>query len=314
MPCYKPLDAWTHAPGGTQNIITFQRPKGHLGKRIKLPCGQCLGCRSDKGKEWAARCMHEASQHQANSFITLTYAQTDNPSLHYPDFQKFMKKLRKYTGKKVRFYMCGEYGVNQDDLRVGMTNPGLGRQHFHALIFGYDFPDRRPHSRTQSGELIYRSAMLEKCWKKGFSSTADLTYESAAYVARYVMKKITGDQASEHYIKIDPHTMDEIPVEPEMARMSRRPGIGKKWYDKYHKDVFPSDEVLVQTRSGIRRIKTPGYYSKLLEKNNPELYQDIKKRRVKNAEKHADNNTWERLRDREYSHQQSISNQKRNLK
>lgn len=236
--------------------------------------------------------------HSENAFITLTYKDIDHPSLDHQDFQKFMKRLRKKINRTIRFYMCGEYGVDQDDLAAGMKNPGLGRKHFHALIFGYQFPDKYEYKRTPAGEIIYRSETLEKLWPLGHSSTAELTYETAAYVARYVTKKITGDIAHDHYQVIDKHTGEIHQVKPEYTSMSG--GIGKSWLEKYHTDVFPSDEVLVKTKTGIKKIKTPAYYTRWLKKHSEKLHDDIKQRRKENAKKHKSNNTPERLETRLY--------------
>jgi hypothetical protein len=98
-----------------------------------------------------------------------------------------MKRLRKEYGEGIKFYMCGEYG------------PKLGRPHFHALLFGHDFSDRKLWSTTPAGSKLYRSAELEKLWDKGFSSVGDANFESAAYVARYIMKKVSGEAAESHY-------------------------------------------------------------------------------------------------------------------
>ena len=80
---------------------------------LELPCGQCIGCRLERSRQWAMRCLHEASLHENNAFITLTYDDSNLPrggSLDYSDFQKFMKRLRKRIGRKVSFYCGGEYG------------------------------------------------------------------------------------------------------------------------------------------------------------------------------------------------------------
>ena len=93
-----------------------------------LPCGQCYACRLNKSRDWATRCVLEAKMHDKNCFITLTYNDDNLPqdlSLHKEDFVKFMKRLRKNTGEKIRFYMAGEYGSLYQ------------RPHYHACLFGY---------------------------------------------------------------------------------------------------------------------------------------------------------------------------------
>lgn len=304
MACYKPLSAWTRAPGGnSKRAIYFKNPGKLIGTPIKLPCGQCIGCRLDKSISWATRCMHEASMHKENCFLTLTYGETDEISLNYTDYQKFMKALRhRFPEKHIRFFMVGEYGLDQDDVNAGMRNPGLGRQHFHALIFGHDFKDREFLKTTGSGEKIWRSETLEKLWSHGFSSVADLTFESAAYCARYSLKKVTGEKAEEHYVKVCKYTGEIKPVKPEFINMSRRPGIGAKWLEKYKTDVYPHDNLKVLTKNGIKTVSVPAYYDKLLEEKEPDLLEEIKLRRIENAKRHEDNNTHDRLEVREYIH------------
>ena len=93
-----------------------------------------------------------------------------------------MKKLRKAlgkNGKRIRFFHCGEYGES------------TSRPHYHAIIFGYDFPDKKKWRTTDRGDILYRSPLLETLWDKGSSEIGSVTFESAAYVARYSLKKIT---------------------------------------------------------------------------------------------------------------------------
>ena len=160
------------------------------------------------------------------------------------DFQLFMKKLRKKMGKKkIRFYHCGEYG------------PKLGRAHYHACLFGIDFEDKKFWKYSKPNQAIsitskfklYRSPTLEKLWPHGWSSIGALTFETAAYTARYILKKQLGKTALEHYNAIDKNT-GEIKEEklPEYTTMSRRPGIGNSWYEKYKTDIYPKDYVTMR--------------------------------------------------------------------
>ncbi|WP_445236462.1 rolling circle replication-associated protein [Escherichia sp. E4385] len=73
------------------------------------------------------------------------------------------------------FFGCGEYGSK------------LERPHYHAIIFGYDFPDKTLHKAGRFN--LYRSSLLERCWTFGWSVVAAFSFESAAYVARYCVKK-----------------------------------------------------------------------------------------------------------------------------
>jgi len=247
--CTSPLKAWRDPRKG----ISFSK-SSHSGEELSLPCGQCIECRLKRSRDWAVRCMHEASLHDKNAFITLTYAPEHLPkdsSLDYKHFQKFMKRLRKqFTGTNIRFYMCGEYGEN------------FGRPHFHACLFGIDFPDRKYLTTTKSGSKLYTSKILEKLWPFGLSSIGDVTFQSAGYVARYIMKKITGDNAFNQYNFIDDDGVIVRSREPEFTRMSLKPGIGANWLAKFHSDVYPHDHVIVNGRKNA----VPRYYDKRVRK------------------------------------------------
>lgn len=239
--CTSPLKAWRDPVKG----VSFAKTS-HSGEELELPCGQCIECRFKRSRDWAIRCMHEASLHADNSFITLTYAPEHLPpdqSLNYDHFQRFMKRLRKRVRLPVRFYMCGEYGEN------------FGRPHYHACIFGYGFPDKKLLMRTKNGDNLFTSEMLNQLWPYGLSSIGEVNFQSAAYVARYIMKKITGDRAFDHYNKVDD---DGVIVSrtPEFTRMSLKPGIGSGWFNKYHSDVFPHDHVIVKGKE----CSPPRYY------------------------------------------------------
>jgi len=230
--------------------------------------------------------MHEAQMHEANCFVTLTYDDqhlVNRHGLNYRDFQLFMKRLRKkFTGQKVRFYMCGEYGET------------FSRPHFHACLFGIDFPDKEPISKLASQAKLYNSATLTTLWPHGYSSVGAVTFQSAAYVARYVMKKITGDRATAHYTVIDEH--GEIHQKtPEFCHMSLKPGIGHSWLQRYHSDVYPSDQVIAQGHPS----KPPRYYDKQLNKTDPALLAEIKTQREFKQYPHRGDNTDQRLRAKE---------------
>lgn len=305
MPCNKPITAWK-----TQTGVTFKKSESTSLQPLKLPCNQCIGCKLERSRAWAIRCTHEASLHKENTFITLTYNDDHLPkggSLHYPHFSAFMKRLRKSRTYKynqdgdcinpIRFYMCGEYG--DENLRP----------HYHALIFNYDFHDKWLH-RTKRGNKCYRSTTLEKLWPWGFSELGSVSFKSSAYVARYVMKKITGEPAENHYKRVNINTGEITNVEPEFNRMSLRPGIGKKWFDKYYKDVYDQDQVI--TRDG-KIIKTPKYYDKLLKKIDPATLENIKSCRQQTGRNYQHEQTDERLEAKEQCAKARIENLKRSL-
>lgn len=229
--------------------------------------------------------MHEASLHDQNSFITLTYEDGKLPphnSLRHRDFQLFMKRLRKKTGPaKVRFYMCGEYGTETH------------RPHYHAILFGYDWPDKKLWQDNGERGKTYTSNLLTSTWNQGHTLAGDVTFESAAYVARYCVQKVTGPNAKDYY---GPRTHD-------YNKMSLRSAIGKDWFNKFHTDIYPNDTVIIRGKE----TKPPAYYDKLYERAHPEEYAALKERREWDAYQKRDDNTPRRLADKETVTKAAIS-------
>jgi len=282
MPCYKPLLGYRAANGG----ITFNRKSSH-GAFLDVPCGQCIGCRLERAKEWALRCHHESQMHKANVFITLTYDDNhlpENGTLVRSHFQKFIRALRQKTGEKIRYYMCGEYGEETK------------RPHYHAILFGYEFPDAYL-ANIRRGNRVYRSSLLESLWTFGSSEIGSVTFQSAGYVARYILKKQNGEFATSEYAITDQST-GEITGQKiaPYTRMSLRPGIGKKWYDKNKGDLFPHDYAVLPDG---RQTTVPRYYRDLLEKESPKLAEKLRQNRIKKAIENTDN-TPDRLAIREF--------------
>ncbi len=206
--------------------------------------------------------MHEAQLHDDCSFLTLTYNNKNLPkgsSLVKEHVSKFLKALRgRITPIKIRFFACGEYGEN------------LGRPHYHVLLFGYSFPDKI-FQKTKNGSTLYTSSELDLVWKKGFCSIGAVTFDSAMYVANYAQKKLHNERAESHY-------KGRL---PEFLLMSRNPGLGKKWIEKYKTDVYPSDEIIVNGKPA----RPPRYYDLLCLPENDPLTLVVQKKRDENAEK-----------------------------
>jgi len=235
--------------------------------------------------------------HPRNTFVTLTYDDEhlpDDYSVSIRTFQLFMKRLRKTLGQKVRFYACGEYG------------PQTLRPHYHALIFNHDFSDKVFWKKNEQGDQLYTSSTLDKIWGLGFTSLGDVTYQSAGYVARYVMKKINGERASTHYLRTHPVSNLVVETQSEFALQSRRPGIGSSWYEKFKDDCFPSDFLVVD---GIQH-RVPQYYAKKLSE---EALSKIKRRRKKDSLPRRGDNTPSRLRVREEIKLSKLKTLKRTL-
>lgn len=274
MTCYNPIVAYQRQDccnsNGKKSIVFGAVPMRGTWKVVFLPCGQCIGCRLARSRDWAMRCVHESKLHKQNCYLTLTYdeqhvpysTKTGEQTLVKKHLQDFMKRLRKHLEPlKVRFYACGEYGETTH------------RPHYHVILFGYDFPDKVFHTISKDGNPYYISPSLEKIWSHGQCLVANVTFETCAYVARYVTKKLTGEPAKVAYDGIV----------PEFVNMSRRPGIGKDWLDKYISDVYPYDEVVIDGRV----LHPPRYYDDQYEKINPDSLAAIKEKRIAKAEKHS---------------------------
>lgn len=279
MACYSPLRGYQ----GPDGKLVFKKSQSVIGQSMTVGCGYCIGCRSDKAQVWAARIVHEAESWDRNCFLTLTYDPEHlpfPPSLDKEHVPKFIRKLRKqFPGKTIRYFYCGEYGDK------------LERPHYHVCLFNFE-PDDREFFSEREGIVTYTSRYVEEMWAKGFCTVGELNYETAAYTARYILKKVTGTPAHDHYCYSD-LLGNCHHLEPEFINMSRRPGIGKEWYDNFKSDVFPSDENPVPGKGVFK--KAPRYYEKLLERDDPECLEDVKRTRREHMAKHKEDYTVDRL-------------------
>lgn len=259
----------------------------HGKKLITINCGQCADCKLQKSREWATRCMLETREHKDNYFLTLTYDNEHlplvqkadletgellnewNPTLYPPDLQKFWKRLRDHWKRKhgvnigIRYYACGEYGEKKD------------RPHYHAIVFGLPINDLKPDHKSKRGNMNFISEEIQKIWGNGIVAVGDVTWESCAYTARYIMKKQTGKGAITYYLE---------QRAPEFCTMSRRPAIGKAYFDKNWRQIYANDGVLIKTKRGVESVKPARYFDKLFDIDNHEEMQAIKRRRIDLAE------------------------------
>ena len=280
MSCNKPLVAYRIRDKIVFNPENADSPYT-VAKPFNLPCGKCWKCRLTYARTWAIRCMHEAKGKKC-AFLTLTYDPEHLPpdgSLNVRHFQLFMKKLRNKTKiKKLRFFHSGEYGEK------------LGRPHYHALIFGYDFPDKEyfksskpsPFNNNKKDKFpLYQSEEFNELWHYGYAIIGDVTFQSASYVARYIMKKINGDQSQDHYSG----------KKPEYCTMSRRPAIGKEWYENNGwQSCHANDKITVEINDKYYYLKPPRYYDELYKQQiidkasytfpYPDDYEIMKEKRI----------------------------------
>lgn len=260
-----------------------------------IRCGRCVGCRLDKSREWANRCLLELQQHDSAYFVTLTYEDQFVPkvirpgnqpvlSLQKRDFQLFMKRLRKrIEPERIRYFACGEYG--------GQTF----RPHFHAIIFGLHLNDLVPYSKNGRGDVLYLSDFLTSCWAKpvegkrqscvtplaeryvpfGRVLVSPVTYATCAYTARYTTKKLYGKEAKFY---------ERMGIEPPCLMMSRHPGIGAGYYES-HPDMLDYSFVSVSTEDGGKKFRSPKYFEKFLEEQlSEDDFHDYKLQRQLDAQ------------------------------
>lgn len=296
MSCYHPLNALVIAqkPDGKkvlkflpwpisdeQQTITLGRKTYSRDKLLKIPCGQCVGCRLAYSRQWANRCLLELQYHDSAYFATFTYDDDHVPRTYYPDpetgeaipaltlqkrdWQLLMKRIRKRFGDDhIRFFMSGEYGSE------------TFRPHYHAILFGLHLDDLQVYKTVrEAGQLYtyYNSPSLQECWPNGYVVVGEVTWESCAYTARYVMKKLKGKEA-EFYEKHN--------IQPEFCLMSRRPGIARQYYDE-HPDLFDYEYINVATEKGGKKFKPPKYFDRLFDIDQPEKSAALKELRKKLA-------------------------------
>lgn len=289
MACYHPLCAWSPLKFRNENgkrVVLFSMPpldKLHLYEELRVPCGQCVGCRLDYSRDWATRIMLEAREYEDNYFVTLTYAPEHLPlkavvntetgeyiegATLVPDHvKKFMKDLRRhweyhYHHKGIRFYLCGEYGELS------------GRPHYHICVFNLPLPEGAllPFFLNEMHQQVYLCPEIQAIWKRGNVSVGSLTWDSAAYVARYMLKKVKGSMALQEYAM--------QAKESEFSRMSRRPGIGLAYYEKNKGKIYDVDEIVL---ADARVVRPPKYYDRLFDLDSPEAMAAIKEKRKESA-------------------------------
>lgn len=272
MPCFFPLIAWKSRDVDDINGITgkikmvFKPELGYPNTKTELPCGQCIGCKIERARQWAGRVMLESSTYQFNCFITLTYKE-DPYSLNKEDIQRFLKTLRKKlerTGRPpVRFFQCGEYGEK------------FSRPHHHIILLNYWPPDTN-YFKKHKGNSMFISKEITECWPHGQHSIGALNSTTANYTTKYCLKKIAGPPAEKHY-------NGRL---PEFVTMSRNPGIAKDWFLKFNKDVYNHDKVILEHNHVLR---PPRYFDSMYEADNPSRMRELKKQRREKAIANPDN-------------------------
>lgn len=228
MACYHPIPAFQDRPG---EPVRLWPPVGTA--TLNLPCGNCLGCRTDLATQWAHRAQLEASQWDNNCFVTLTYDDEhdhkgkphlpEHGHLRPKDLQRFIKRLRRAVDRRhpeiqtvtppgIRYLASGEYGET--------TN----RPHFHLLLFNCRFTDQK-----SVGQTLSESPTLKQLWKLGGHRIGQLTGASANYVAQYSLKKLA--------LPVERHDENGEVYKPPFIRMSLKPPIGETWVKRFKADL-----------------------------------------------------------------------------
>lgn len=276
---------------------------------IEIPCGKCIACRLAYSRQWADRCMLELDDHDSSYFVTLTYDDDHLPvndfvdpvtgeigktaTLDKRDMQLFFKRLRRacdYRGdeNKLRYFMCGEYGSQ------------TYRPHYHAIIFGLRLDDLSLYKKNALGQNLYNSEFLQQLWPYGYVVIGEVTWETCAYTARYILKKQYGNMAEVY---------DRYNFVPEYTAMSRRPGIARNYYEEHKDDIYKYDTIHISTKTGGKAIRPPRYYDKLYDVDYPEESKIMKEHRRRMAE--LTNQIKDRLTSLEY--EQRLEVEERNL-
>lgn len=313
MPCYDPRGC--HDNDGIATV---------------RPCGQCIGCRFDTEQDWAVRLTLESEMYEENCFLTLTLNPENLPkdgSVHTETLTKFVKDLRNHLTnnqlfgcetRQIKYFGCGEYGEICKNCGLSLPIcskrgckhfiPTIGRPHYHIIILNYDFPDKEllhsgqrkqintrgyeVYKRQKGSHDLFTSETLDKIWRKGWATIQGVGYESAAYVARYVLKKINGANAKNHYGTKKP----EFAIMSRGNRTNPAAGIGKTWFDRYIRDVYPKDYITI---NGIR-FRPPRYFDQLMEKHNHVEMYEIKQRRRKASQEEYPDSTFRQKQKEDY--------------
>lgn len=283
--------------------IICQRPEAKMiekeypalfGYAQQIPCGKCIQCRLARSREWANRCVAELETSVNAFFVTLTYDDAHlefspyvdvktgelsyRPILVKKHLQDFFKRLRSWcdyrSDLKQRYYACGEYG----DLSL--------RPHYHAII--YNLPpafvkDSRLFTGPEQQPPLWITPALTDLWPFGMSVYGDVSWNTCAYVARYVMEKQLGISARDQRAA-QAELFPNDPWQEEFTIMSRRPGIGREYYERNRDVIYSTDEMFVFINGTVQAVKPARYFDKLFDVDNHLEMRRIKSMRAQVAQ------------------------------
>lgn len=302
---------------------SFEQDKKGKSRKIDIiPCGKCIGCRLEYSRQWATRGYLESLDYEQNWFCTITYDEdhittleevetkngltywndgTWNGTLVPKELTQFIKNVRQIMQRKykkelktwqekahkkdpktpkkpkkprIRYMACGEYGTAGE------------RPHYHIIFFNLNLPVEDLYSpRIINHEVYYQSHIIENAWGKGICNISEATWNSIAYTARYITKKINGAESEDYYA--------EKGQEKEFFRVSRMPGIGENYFKKHWKEIYENDEIIIKNKAGAIATQPPKYFDRLLEKKSPETLERVKIKRKRRAKQNNQVNALE---------------------
>lgn len=275
--------------------LWFDNNKYHDVKFTSIPCGKCIGCRLDYSRSWADRGTLELeSSFQPNAwFLTTTYDNNHLPmedeiitsdgfsftpwdeeawkgNLEPKHVTDFIRDLRDYFSDKfnyrgIRYMVCGEYGSQSK------------RPHYHWILYDCPLPIKsfyKPRVDWKK-DVYWQNHIIEKFWKHGLINICEANWETIAYVARYITKKVNGEDSEYFYA-----AQGQI---KEFFRTSRMPGIGRRYYEEHKDEIYEKDQISIKTKKGLLHNTPPLYFDKLYANENPERMEEIKEARQKKA-------------------------------
>lgn len=270
-----------------------------------INCGYCWQCKKQKAQEWAFRGIKELKYHPASFMVTLTYDDEHLPMVEYvdketgevkkvstlkvKDQQQFMKNIRKkFPGAQLKLLGCGEYGSNADYVDwKGNKRKGTERPHYHLIIYGAKPDDLKFWKYsvcewTREKNPLYKSKKISDSWGKGHADINEVNKETIEYVCRYTTKKIYGEAGKEIYDEKNRHV-------PYLVS-SRKEGIGQRYFEDNKEKFWNEEAHYLISKKGLREVKPGRYFDKLMDKEDHELFEQLKRGRSNKAKKY-----WEDL-------------------
>lgn len=198
---------------------------------IPVPCGKCPECLKRRTASWTHRLEKESLLWEKTFFLTFTYSNdhlplsgNNLPTLDPSHVTLWLKRVRKLSGAKLRYYYCGEYGTKFE------------RPHYHMILFA-------DHYVTEK--------MITDQWYYGQVHFGKVEGASIRYTVQYMDK---GQWRPSH------QRDDRV---PEFSRMSNGIGshfLSEKMVNHFLSN--PGIGYIYDTEG--KKISIPRYYKKRL--------------------------------------------------